>query len=323
VKTPHETKNTMNRPHVAVVGSANTDLTVVSPGLPGPGETVLGGRLMQNQGGKGANQAVAAARAGARVSFIGCVGDDDFGRTTLQALAGEGIETQTVRVDQEAASGVALIMVDETGENMISVASGANANLDAEDVRAARDAIAGADVLVAQLEIPLPAVEAALRIAQEAGVRVMLNPAPAPADPEALRALLPMVDYLVPNAGEAATLAATQGGDPRTLAAKLAENAGCTVIMTLGPEGACICERGACRTVPAPRVQALDTVGAGDCFCGALAVALGEGRDLEAAVRFAVHAAALSVQSEGAQPSMPHREAINESMTEDLSEDTR
>jgi ribokinase len=202
------------------------------------------------------------------------------------------------------------------------VASGANAQLQPEHVHAARDAIAGADMLVAQLEVPLPAVLAAARIAREAGVRVLLNPAPAPG-PDALRELLPLVDLLVPNAGEAAALlenGPTQA-QPRTLATELARHAGCTVVLTLGPEGACICDPDGCSVVPAPQVTAVDTVGAGDCFCAALAVALAEGRKPRAAVRFANCAAALAVQAEGAQPALPRREDINRLITRYTTED--
>jgi ribokinase len=249
--------------------------------------------------------------------MIGRIGDDEFGRTALQDLAREDIDTDAIFVDDEAATGVALIMVDAEGENMISVAGGANAHLQPANVRGAREAIAGADMLLAQLEVPRPAVLAAARIAREAGVRVLLNPAPAP-EPGALRDLLPLVDYLVPNTGEAARLLgeAFAHEEPRHLARKLAGKAGCAVVLTLGRDGACICEHDSCCCMPAPEVRAVDTVGAGDCFCATLAVALAEGRDLGDAAQFAICAAALAVQTGGAQPSLPHRPAINEFITE-------
>jgi ribokinase len=298
----------MAQPHIVVVGSTNTDITVVAEHLPAPGETVLGSDLVKAGGGKGANQAVAAARAGGRVSFVARVGRDEFGDATLQRLADEGIDTDCIRVDEHAPSGVALIVVDEQGENLIAVAPGANARLSPEDVAAARDAIRSSDLVLLQLEVPIETVSAAVNAAGAASVPVLLNPAPArdlPAD------LLENVDYLTPNAGEAARLLhIAEPAGAEQMARRLVERGVGVVILTLGAEGACCCEGAECWRVAAPRVRAVDSVGAGDCFCGALGVAVGEGHPLRQAVRFATCAAAISVGRKGAQPSLPHREEI-------------
>jgi len=308
----------MPAPEIVVVGSANTDLTVAAERLPRPGETVLGGRLRRAAGGKGANQAVAAARAGAGVAFVGRVGADEFGRATVEGLRAEGIDTAFVRVDEHAPSGVALIMVDGRGENLIAVAPGANALLSPEDVNAAAPAIASAMVLLLQLEVPLPAAKAAVELARKArsGPQVVLNPAPAPA-PDALEGILERVDCLTPNRGEAARLLGLDGdADPEQMARGLLTGGVGAVVMTLGAEGACVCNGTNCARVPAVPVEAVDTVGAGDCFAGALAAALSEGMSLLEATRFATCAAALSVQRPGAQPSMPTRAEIETLLAE-------
>jgi ribokinase len=301
----------MARAGIVVVGSSNTDLTVFTGYLPSPGETVLGGKLERAGGGKGANQAVAAARAGGQVAFVARVGDDDFGHSTLGNLKQEGICADFVTIDPEAASGVALIMVEKSGENLIAVAPGANARLTPADVHAAREAIAEADVLLVQLEIPLETVAAAVHAAREAGTRVMLNPAPAP--PEGLAdEVLRGIDYLTPNTGEAARLL---DAPPDLSAGELAEGlvaAGVgAVALTLGASGVCVHDGSTHAVIAAPKVEPVDTVGAGDCFAGALAVALAEGMPLRRAAHFAVCAAALSVERVGAQPSMPRRAEID------------
>jgi len=305
----------MARPRIVVVGSSNTDLTVIAGRLPEVGETVLGGRLVQAGGGKGANQAVAAARAGADVTFVARTGDDEFGRAMIESLRREGIDTACMVTDARAASGVALIMVDSAGENLIAVAPGANAGLCPADVAAARPHMARADLLLLQLEVPLEAVSAAVQAARREGVPVLLNPAPAP-EPGALAELLPGLDYLTPNRGEAARLAGMEPDEePERIGRNLLEAGVGTVVLTLGAEGACLCDGSGCARLAAPRVDAVDTVGAGDCFCGALAVALAEGRSLREAARFATCAAALSVQKIGAQPSLPRRQSIDEFLT--------
>jgi len=301
----------MARPSIVVVGSSNTDLTVVADRLPGPGETVLGRKLVIAAGGKGANQAVAAARAGGEVAFIGKLGDDHFGRSTLDGLHREKIDTRYVGVDRDVASGVALIVVDETGENLIAVAPGANAHLSPADVRRGEELISRADLVLLQLEIALSTVRETIAAARESGVPVLLNPAPAPAEslPEDL---LAGVDYLVPNEVEAAgLLGMAAGGEPEEMAQRLVEAGVGAVILTLGAEGACVCDRSRCFRVAAPPVRAIDTVGAGDCFCGALGVAVSSGMPLRQACQFAACAAALSVQRSGAQPSMPSRGEID------------
>jgi ribokinase len=300
----------MRRARVVVVGSSNTDMTVTVDRLPSPGETVLGGTFSQAGGGKGANQAVAAARAGAEVVFVGRTGQDAFGAAARRALEAEGVRTDHLHVDEQSPSGLALIIVDSHGENLIAVAPGANARVSVDDVVAAQDAIRSADIVLLQLEVPMDAVATAARAASQAGVAVLLNPAPAaPVSAEALAS----VDYLVPNAVEAAMLL---GVPPETAPAVLAERlVGLGVgsaLVTLGADGVCMCEHGCTRHVRAPQVAATDTVGAGDCFCGVLATAIGEGLSLGEAVVLANCAAALSVQRAGAQPSLPRRNEIEQ-----------
>jgi ribokinase len=300
----------MKQPLITVVGSANTDLTVTAAALPAPGETVLGGALRTAGGGKGANQAVAAARAGARVAFVGRVGADAFGQETRERLQREGIDASHLRTDEHEPTGVALIIVDGRGENLIAVAPGANGRVTADDVAAARDAVAKADVLLLQLEIPLEALRAAAEIAREAGKAVLLDPAPAPGRAEADQ-LLGRTDYVTPNRAEAARLLGARADEePETLARGLCERGPRAAFVTLGPHGVCVCEGGACMRIAAPPVHPVDTVGAGDCFAAALAVALAEGAPAAEAARFAVCAAALAVQRAGAQPAMPARAEI-------------
>lgn len=298
-------------PRMVVVGSSNTDMIVQTPRLPSPGETVLGGRFSVVPGGKGANQAVAAARLGAEVAFIGRVGDDDLGQARLADLRDEGIDTSGVVIDPDAASGVALIFVDEAGENAIAVAPGANDRVTAGQVDQAADAFRAADVVLTQLEVPLPAVERAVALAKELGKLVVLDPAPAGPVPDAL---LASVDYLTPNETEAETLLgggiAGLGGVAATAEALLRRGAGC-VIITLGKEGALVAMATGQFHVPGRRVEVVDTTAAGDAFAAALAVGLGEGRPLREALDFAVAASALSVTRLGAQPSLPRRDEVD------------
>ncbi|GAB4109798.1 MAG: ribokinase [Acidobacteriota bacterium] len=301
----------MSRPRVVVVGSSNTDMVVRLPVLPAPGETVLGGEFYQAAGGKGANQAVAAARLGAEVRLVARVGDDSLGREAVRRFQAEGILTDAVVVDPEAASGVALIMVDARGENMIAVASGANRRLSPADVDAVAEHLPGS-VLLVQLEIPLETVERAVTLAWNAGAPVILNPAPACPLPDAL---LRQVSILTPNEGELAVLAGRPVHDPETArlaAASLLERDVNTVIVTLGAQGALLVDSGGSRLEPARRVEAVDTTAAGDAFNGALAWALAGGAPLAEAVRLANRAASISVTRPGAQPSLATRRELEE-----------
>ncbi|MBC7232229.1 MAG: ribokinase [Chloroflexi bacterium] len=300
---------------VAVVGSSNTDMVVRVPHIPSPGETVLGGEFVMAAGGKGANQAVAAARLGAQVTLVARVGQDVFGERALAGFRQEGIATQYITVDPEAASGVALIFVDRSGENSIAVAPGANARLTPQDVQRAQKAIEAADVLLLQLETPLETVRQAAEIARHAGVRVVLNPAPAP--PQPLPAdLLALVDVLTPNEGEASLLAGRQIAQATTLtdaeaaARCLIEQGVKVVIVTLGARGALIVTSDFQQLVPGFAVDVVDTTAAGDAFNGGLAVALAEGQTLADAVRFANACGALAATKMGAQPSLPTAEEV-------------
>lgn len=294
-----------------MVGSSNTDLTVRVAELPRPGETVLGGEFYRTAGGKGANQAVAAARAGGRVSFVGCVGEDAMGRQALRNLAEEGIDTEHVFAAAEAPSGVALIMVDADGENSIAVAPGANAELLPERLGEAKKVIAEADVLIAQLETPIETVERAVQTAAEGGATVVLNPAPAqPLERKVLR----HVSVLTPNAAEAEGLTGVEVDGKSGLqeaAARLHSQGVETVVVTLGARGVYLSGAAGEELVPGLQVEANDTTAAGDVFNGALAVALSEGRSLPEAAHFANTAAALSVTVRGAQCSVPLREDID------------
>ncbi len=307
----------MNRPRLVVVGSINTDIIVHSARLPVAGETVLGGDWIMAGGGKGANQAVAAARAGTNVRFVGRVGADLFGRESLERLKADGSETTHIVEDPTKKSGLAIIMVGPDGDNIISVAQGANGAVTPHDVDAATEAIEAADVLIAQMEIPAETVYHAIRTAHKRGTSVLLNPAPAPSKPIPKK-ILGMIDYLVPNQVEAMRLA---GADDFDASVKTLLDRGVKhVIVTLGSEGAAMFDRSTGsrpqggssgrNDVPAFSVKAVDAVGAGDAFCGVLACGLAEGLDLLDAVRMANAAAALSVTRHGAQPSMPTRDEI-------------
>jgi ribokinase len=282
---------------IAVVGSINLDMVVTVERHPAPGETVMGGDRRELPGGKGANQAVAVARLGADVAMIGRVGADAHGTRLRDQLANEGVDVEHVTVDDDAPTGMALIAVDGAGENTIVVSPGANAHVGAGDVGAARDVLAGAAVTLLQHEVPVSAVDAAIAVA---GGTVVLNPAPA-------RALAREVDVLVPNRGELGKLA-RRDGDPVDLARGL--DRARAVVVTLGSEGVLVVEGRRSERIAAPRVNAVDTTGAGDAFCGALAQALADGADLVEAARWAVRVAAVSVTRVGAQSGMPQREDV-------------
>lgn len=296
-----------DRASVLIVGSVNVDYVVRVDHLPVPGETVTGGLFALHHGGKGANQAVAAARLGAEVRFVGAVGDDQAGRSALADLRAEGIDVAGVRTLEGLATGVALISVDRGGEAQITVASGANAALDGAMVGAAlapAEAAAGG-VFLANLEVSDECVLAGARYATERGMRVIINTAPARSLPAELLALGPL---LVPNEGEALALS----GEPDVLAAAkvLAARTGAPVVVTLGVSGALLLDESGVDSVAAPRVEAVDGTGAGDTFGGALAAELAGGSSLSEAVRFAVAAASLSVTKPGARTGMPRRAEV-------------
>lgn len=302
-------------PRLLVIGSSNTDMTVRLPALPRPGQTVLGGALHTGAGGKGANQAVAAARAGGSVVFVTAVGDDDFGKTALEGYRREQIAVDHVKVRAGTPSGVALIFVGEDGENMIGVASGANAELLPEDIDKLPDRrfARGGVLLLAGLEIPLETVARAAEWGRRAGMRVLLNPAPACIGLQD-QVDLHTVEVVTPNRGELGLLTglATDTPDELNHAAKRLRAMGPrNVIVTLGAEGSLLHSAEETRHIPARRVDAVDAVGAGDAFSGALAVALAEGKGLVASVHWASSAAALAVTRRGAQAAMPTRDEID------------
>lgn len=296
---------------ILVVGSSNTDMVIQSPHLPRPGETVLGGTFFMNPGGKGANQAVTAARLGARVTFIGKTGSDIFGHQSQQLFEEEGIDTSYVFSDSKNPSGVALITVDARGENCIVVASGANAHLTPGDLKSAEEAIEQAGIILMQLEIPIETVEYVAETAARKNKRVILNPAPAcPLSLQLLRNLY----AITPNQTEAEFISGIRITDKKSAlqAARAIYKMGVKhVIITLGSRGALVYSRGLHAEIPAVPVEAVDTTAAGDVFNGALTVALSEGRELSDAIRFANKAAALSVTRSGAQASSPYRNEVD------------
>jgi ribokinase len=290
---------------IAVVGSLNMDSIARVARLPMPGETVLASRFTHALGGKGANQAVAASRAGSTVEFIGRVGADAAGEALRSSLHTAGVLTERIIVDAGEPTGTALIAVDDRGENTIVVAAGANANLMVEDIDAAAEAIMRSNILLLQLEVPLETVQYAATLAHRAGMTVILNPSPARDLPSSL---LDLVDILVPNEEEVAYLSGMGSPvDPASAAGMLCANGAKAVVVTLGDRGAAVIDEDTETDIEAYEVEAVDTTGAGDAFVGNLAASLDAGCSLEEAARFASAAAALSVQSSGAQDSMPSR----------------
>jgi len=299
---------------IVVVGSSNVDMVVKAARIPRPGETVLGGDFLSNAGGKGANQAVGAARAGGAVTFIARVGDDVFGEQTIAGLGKDNIDISQIQKDPDAPSGVALIFVDDKGANSIAVAPGANARLTPDDIAAAASSIVAADVLILQLETPMETVQAAAKLAHDNGVKVILNPAPAcPLSDE----LLACVTILTPNESEAGTLTniatGNDEGDEAAAAALFSKGIE-TVLLTLGARGVYAHTADWKGLLAGFEVKAVDSTAAGDVFNGALAVAVAEGKSLHEAISFANAAGALAVTRLGAQPSAPTREEIDSFM---------
>lgn len=302
----------MDKLNIVVVGSSNTDMIIKMDKIPAPGETVLGGEFTIAAGGKGANQAVAAARAGGEVAFVACVGDDMFGEQALEGFAKDRIDTEYVFKDKQQPSGCALIFVDKEGENSIAVASGANARLSPKHIDLAKDKIISSEILIAQLETPLDTVKHTAQLASDNGVPVILDPAPAqPLDND----LLKYISILTPNESEAELLTGIPVEDEnsadKAANALLAKGID-TVLITLGFRGTFIATEDTREMAPGFMVTAIDSTAAGDVFNGALAVSLSEKTPLPDAVRFANAAAALSVTKLGAQPSAPLRKKIEE-----------
>ncbi|MBP2475561.1 ribokinase [Crossiella equi] len=292
---------------VVVVGSANADLVTSVPRRPGAGETVLGTDLRVSPGGKGANQAVAAARLGAGVAFLGAVGDDEHGQLLLESMRSAGVRTEHVRTPDRP-TGIAHVVLTPDGENSIVVSPGANGTLTSADIDRAATVIAISTVVLVSLEVPLPAALRAVELAGEAGVRAVLNLSPpAPLTATALAAL----DPLVVNEHEAAWLLGAHTPDqPSDLARALLALGPRSAVVTLGSRGVAVADGEDVHLVPAPEVEAVDTTGAGDAFAGALAARLAAGEELLAACQFAVRAAAVSVTRRGAQPSYPTRNEV-------------
>ena len=298
------------KPRIIVVGSANTDLVVRVPKLPHAGETVTGKQFQIVAGGKGANQAVAAVRAGARVTFIANIGQDSFGDAALRGLRREGINTRYVVRSKTRASGVALILVDARGENLIAVARGSNDELLPRHIDATLPAIRAARCLVVQLEIPLTTVRRAVELAIRHGVPVLLNPAPVQRVPVRL---LRQAAFLTANESELAALTglpANRKSEVEAAARRLHALGVKQVLATCGARGVCWCSAAGTRWFPAWKVKAVDTVGAGDCFSGTFAATVADGKSIEQAIRFAITAASICVTRPGAQASIPKRREI-------------
>lgn len=299
----------MSEKKILVIGSSNTDMTVVADRLPVPGETVLGGKFAMGQGGKGANQAVAAQRLGGDVTFICKLGRDIFGENAIKEYQKDGMDTSKVMYSDQP-SGVALISVDTHAENCIVVASGANGDITVDDIEANRKEIEEAGILLLQLEIPVEAVVRAAKIGHEAGVYVVLNPAPACDLPEELYQYLSLI---IPNQTEIALMTGIEARDEEG-AAKAVEALKAKgvqdVIVTMGSKGSMVYHQGQATFVPSRKVNAVDTTAAGDTYCGGLCVALSEGNDIIKAAEFATAASALTVQKRGAQNSIPYRKDI-------------
>jgi ribokinase len=295
---------------IVVIGSSNTDMVIKAARLPVPGETIIGDTFMMNQGGKGANQAVAAARLGGEVTFISKIGNDLFGKQSIELYHAEGIHTNHIFSDPDHPSGVALISVDAHGENCILVASGANGTLSPADIEKARQEIETAYLVLMQLEIPIQTVEYAAEIAYRKGIKVILNPAPAQA---LSNRLLKCLHIITPNTTEAEILSGVKvtGWDSAKEALDVISAKGVgIVVLTLGSLGALVKEGNLYHRIETAQVDAVDTTAAGDTFCGALSVGLSEGMSIAEAVKFSCKAAAITVTRMGAQASIPYRREV-------------
>lgn len=295
---------------IVVIGSCNTDMVITTDRLPGPGETVLGKKFKMFSGGKGANQAVAAARLGGNVSFIARIGDDLFGKQSLEKYKEEGINTMHIILDTQLPTGVALITVDQNGENCIAVASGANAALESTHIENIKGLIENAAILLMQLEIPIETVEYAAKLAYNKGVRVILNPAPATLLSDEL---LKCLYAIIPNETEAEMLSGIKisDWDSAKQAANIISSKGVNiVVITLGENGALIKDGSNYYNIPGNKVDVVDTTAAGDTFCGAFCVALSEGFPIEKAAEIANKAGSIAVSRQGAQSSIPYREEV-------------
>lgn len=300
----------MERKKIVVIGSCNTDMVIKSEKLPLPGETVLGGTFLMNLGGKGTNQAVAIARMGGDVTFVSRIGNDSFGKDSLAIFDKENINTDYIFSDPYLPSEIALIMVDENGENCIMVASGANASLSSHDIDKARDVIKNADVVLLQLETPIKTVEYAAKMASQKGVKVILNPAPATS---LSNELLKSLYAIIPNTIEAEMLSGIKISDWESAqkATDLISSKGVDiVIITMGSKGAFVKDRNSYFKLPVEKNNVVDTTAAGDTFCGAFCVGISEGLSIKDAAKMANSAAGIAVTREGSQSSIPYRREI-------------
>lgn len=296
--------------NIVIVGSSNTDLVVQTSNFPNPGETIIGGDFNTFAGGKGANQAVAAARLGGNVSFIAKVGEDDFGSIAINGFEKDNINTEFVYKDSDAPSGVAIIMIDKNGENVIVVSPGANNNLSPLDISKAENVIASSDLILTQLETPIKTVSYVLDMAKKLGKKVILNPAPAQ---ELGDSLYENLFLITPNESEAAILTKVEVVDERSAsnaASVLLKKGVKNVIITLGSKGAFFKNNEEEFIIKANKVQVVDTTGAGDTFNGAVTVALSEGKSFKEAIAFGNVAAGISVTRLGAQSSIPKRDEL-------------
>lgn len=300
--------------NILVIGSLNMDIVITLEHLPRPGETIAGLEKQEHPGGKGANQACAAAKLGGSTGIIGRVGIDGYGQALISSLKSAGADTSGIIAQQDTETGLAFICVDRKGENTIVVARGANAMLSPDDIRNAARYIDAADIVLLQLEIPFETVTYVIDTASRKGKTIALNPAPAK---EKLDALYGKIHILTPNDGELAALTgmntdSVEGAE--TAAKALIEKGVETVIVTLGDKGALFVRKDRAKHFPARKVKAVDTTAAGDVFCAAVCVALSEGKDIEEAIEFANAASAISVTRKGAQPSIPSRQELEESL---------